>query len=375
MDFELDEDLRDARDLAKSVFTDLSTVDRVREVESSHGGFDATLWQSLADTGLLSLALPEDVDGADLGLLSLCAVLEQQGRRVAPVPLAAVVATAAMPLAQFGSAEQKDKWLAGIADGSLLVTGGFEPGPLDPVPLRASRDGDGWRVTGEVSPVAGGAVADAVVVPVAIEGEEVVLAVVPADAPGLSVIALAVTDQNNSAALRFDGVALSEAGLLPGAGTDAVEWVRTRARVASAALALGVCEEALTMTASYVSEREQFGRPLSTNQAVSQRAADAYLDTEAIRLTVLRAATLIDGGDEAGGRVASLVAKWWAATGGLRVVHTGQHLHGGIGADVDYPIHRYFLWGRQLAFAGGTAGAVNSQLGELLAEAPAIGSA
>lgn len=111
-------------------------------------------------------------------------------------------------------------------------------------------------------------------------------------------------------------------------------------------------------------------RPVSTNQGVAIRAADAYLDTQNIRLTTYRAASLLDEGREDDAARAALVAKWWVGRGGLRVVLATQHLHGGIGADVDYPIHRYFLWGRQLAFSLGSAAAVEAELGDLLADLP-----
>lgn len=114
---------------------------------------------------------------------------------------------------------------------------------------------------------------------------------------------------------------------------------------------------------------------LSTNQAVVVRAADAYLDTRAIGLTAQRAAWLIDTGQDDAADSAALVAKWWASRAGLRVVHATQHLHGGIGADIDYPIHRYHLWGRQIAFSLGTAGSVAAELGALPPSAPPIGAA
>ncbi len=124
-------------------------------------------------------------------------------------------------------------------------------------------------------------------------------------------------------------------------------WVRERALVALAALQVGVCASALRQTAAYVGEREQFGRPIGTFQAVAHRAADAYNDVQAMRMTMLAAAWKLDAGLDATADVH--VAKWWAAEGGHRVVHAAQHLHGGIGSDIEYPIHRHFLWGKQLA--------------------------
>ena len=108
------------------------------------------------------------------------------------------------------------------------------------------------------------------------------------------------------------------------------------------------------MTAAYTSERKQFDRPLGSFQAVQQRAADAYIDVEAMRTTMWQAAWRFSEGVDAEREVA--VAKFWAAAGGQRVVSAAQHLHGGMGADIDYPLYRYTLWSKwiELAFGGAT---------------------
>ena len=142
--------------------------------------------------------------------------------------------------------------------------------------------------------------------------------------------------------------------------------VSQRAKIAICALVLGCCEEALTMTAQHVSEREQFGRPLSTNQGVALQAADAHIDIDAIKVTQLQAAWQLDEGIECSKAVSA--AKWWASEAGQRVVVTTQHLHGGTGADTTHPIHRYFLWVIQLADTLDGAGKSLNNLGKLIAE-------
>jgi alkylation response protein AidB-like acyl-CoA dehydrogenase len=134
---------------------------------------------------------------------------------------------------------------------------------------------------------------------------------------------------------------------------------------------VGVCEEALRLTAEYTKTREQFGRVIASFQAVGQRAAEAYIDTEAIRLTAIQAAWRLASGLPAAEEVA--VAKFWAADGGQRVVHAAQHLHGGMGVDRDYPLHRYFLWAKQLELTLGGATTQLRHLGALLASEP-VGS-
>lgn len=365
MKFELEADLADVRDLTAKIFADLATVDRVREVEQQKAGFDDRLWNTMAETGVLGLAVPEEHGGAGLGLLGLVVALEQQGRRVAPVPLADVVATGILPLSRFGTEAQRNRWLPGLLDGSHLVVGGL--GRV----LDARADGSGWAVTGALPVVAGAPVASAVVVAVSTD-EGVRVAIVPTDREGVTVTPVAVTGQGSAGSVALEEVHIDTADLLVGDQeivNDALAWWR----IASAAVLTGVCEEAVAMTAAYTSERVQFGRPLSTNQAVTARAADAHLDAERLRLTTRRAAWLADQGD-AGSPAAALVAAWWAACGGLRVVRATQHLHGGMGADIDYPIHRYFLWGRQIAFSLGGAAAIQAELGDLLDTITPIGA-
>ncbi len=118
---------------------------------------------------------------------------------------------------------------------------------------------------------------------------------------------------------------------------------------------------ALARAVAHVNAREQFGRPLATRQAVQLRAADAHMDIEAMRVTAYEAAWRRDAGLPYATH--ALTAAWWASEAGQRVVHTGQHLHGGAGADLDHPVHRHFLWGRQLdAYLGG-GGEVLQELG------------
>jgi len=121
-----------------------------------------------------------------------------------------------------------------------------------------------------------------------------------------------------------------------------------RATIGVCAQQLGVLERALEMTAAYASERVQFGRPIGSFQAVAQRLADAFIDVEAVRLTMWQAALSQNEAD-------IKVAKFWAADAGHRVAHTAVHVHGGVGIDLDSPVHRYFLMAKRLEFALGHA--------------------
>jgi alkylation response protein AidB-like acyl-CoA dehydrogenase len=137
--------------------------------------------------------------------------------------------------------------------------------------------------------------------------------------------------------------------------------MRDRALVGLSALQLGVTERALRMAAAYTTEREQFGRPIGSFQAVQQRMADAFIDVEAIRWTTWQAAWLLGEGRRAAREAG--IAKFWAAEAGARVVATTQQVHGGIGIDTTYPLFRYFLWAKHIELTLGPASAQLARLG------------
>ncbi|HMC51654.1 MAG TPA: acyl-CoA dehydrogenase family protein [Acidimicrobiales bacterium] len=366
MDFTFTEDQEAVRDLAARIFQAQATAERVREVERGDERVDRRLWGELARAGLLGLCLPEDADGSGLGMVELCLVLEQQGRRVAPVPVLPTVVSA-MTIAEFGSPAQRAAWVAPAAAGAVVLTaalGDIDNADPGPPAFRAIRDGDGggWRLEGAEASVPAAPLAARVLVPAATpDGARLFL--VDPHAAGVEVEAVETTDRQSHGRLVLSG-ALAGDGETVGDGR-AVAWCLERMLVGLCALQVGVAEEAVRLAAGHSSTRIQFDRPLSAFQGVAMRAADAFIDTEAMRVTMWQAAWCLSEGLDARREV--LVAKWWASEAGQRVVHATQHLHGGIGADVEYPVHRYFLWGKQIETSLGGASAVLSCLGRELA--------
>jgi len=170
--------------------------------------------------------------------------------------------------------------------------------------------------------------------------------------------------------LRLSGVEVGADALLGavGQGDEIVDWISSRAVAALCSIQTGACDGALAITAKYVSEREQFGSKIGTFQAVAQRCADAFIDTQAVRLTALQAAWRLSAGLPSDDELH--IAKFWAADGGHRVVHAAQHLHGGVGMDLDFPIHRYFRWAKVLELQLGSATEHLRRLGASLATEP-----
>jgi acyl-CoA dehydrogenase len=337
MEFSFNETQQAVRDLAGQIFRGQSTVERVKEIEASDERIDRDLWAELAKADLLGLCLPESDGGGGLGIVELALILEQQGRVVAPVPLLPTV-LAGLAIAEFGSREQQSEWLPRVVAGDVILSIGVNMHPAVPA--------------GTVANVPAGHLADRVVVAT----NDGLVLVDPAKATREVNVA---TDRSKVATITYDEGAAEPLG-------GSVDWLLDRYRTGLAAIALGVCSAALEMTAEYTSNRYQFGRPLSTNQGVALRAADAFIDIRAINATLWQAAWRLDNGLDA--RKASIVAKWWASEGGQRAVHATQHLHGGMGADIDYPVHRYFLWGKTIEHQLGGPGLTLAQLGEELAK-------
>ncbi|WP_405855633.1 acyl-CoA/acyl-ACP dehydrogenase [Streptomyces sp. NBC_00090] len=345
MDFTPTEEQEAARDLAARIFGDLATHERLAAAGS---GSDAELWKALCGAGL-----PGAVE--EIGLLGLVLLLEEQGRTTAQVPFAASCAYGILAVSRHGSDEQRARLLPGLRDGTTVVTGAFPASGS--VIVTGSVEAREGRLSGVVDWVPWLRDATHVLVP---DAERGLWLVRTEDAARIETVEL--TAPWSAGRLVLDGAAGERLGSGPGAYAD----VLAAARVAFAGLQAGVCAGSLARAVEYTSVREQFGRPLSTHQAVQLRAADAHMDTEAIRVTAYEAAWRHDEGLDATG--AALTAAWWASEAGKRVVHAGQHLHGGMGADLDHPVHRHFLWGRQLDAYLGCGTELLAELGDLLAK-------
>ena len=355
MDFTPTEEQAAARDLAARIFGDLATPERLTAAGTDS---DPELWKALCAAGLVGAV-------EELGLLGLVLLLEEQGRTTAQVPFASTCVYGLLAVAAHGSPEQRKRLLPGIGDGSVVVCGAF---PAQGG-VRASAQGE---LSGTVPVVPW--LRDATHVLVADDQRGLWLTPVTEAA---CVEAVELTAPWSAGRLTLDGASAERLGAAGVHVGDQGEQLLSRpptpspytdvlatARTAFAGLQAGVCAGSLARAVAHVNTREQFGRPLATRQAVQLRAADAHMDIEAIRVTAYEAAWRRDAGLPYATH--ALTAAWWASEAGQRVVHTGQHLHGGAGADLDHPVHRHFLWGRQLdAYLGG-GGEVLQELGELI---------
>ena len=368
MDFEPSESQRELAALTRQILTDHATRERLRAVEETGVHFDRALWTTLAEAGVVAAALPESIGGGGLDFLEQCSILVELGRTVAPVPYLTNVLSAAA-IGYFGTDEQRARWAAPAASGDLVLTAALAEeladSPESPQ-TRAERHGDTWRITGSKAVVPYGTVADAFLLTAAAEDGPALFVLLPGDA-GVTLEPERLVDGDTVATLDLAGVQVGRDRYV--AGGDIPHWLVARATVALAAYQTGVLERALELTAEYARERKQFDRPIGSFQAVAQRLADAYIDVEAVRLTMWEAAWRIAQPLPCPTEIAT--AKFWAADAGHRVAHTAVHVHGGTGIDVDAPTQRYFTAAKRTEFTLGGATAQLRRLGAELAATPA----
>ncbi|MGW1510453.1 acyl-CoA dehydrogenase family protein [Streptomyces sp. NPDC002394] len=375
MDFTFTEEQQAAVEAAKAVFADV-TPDAVPSPALTPGAvaedLDRPLWARLAAADLLGLALAPEHGGAGLDPVALCLVLRESARVLARVPLLETSAVA-LTVERYAHPRTAAALLPRTARGELVLTAasqgrtGHEPADLA---VTARRDGTDWILDGLQTAVPWAHRADIIAVPAHTAEGRTVLALLPRAHEGVNLTAQYSTSGELLAELRLDAVRIDDADVI--ATDGAWERLRDLLTTGTCALALGLGEAVLTMTSQYTGKREQFGHPVATFQAVAVQAADRYIDLRAMEATLWQAAWRLssdaDGALPAAGDIA--VAKIWASEGVRRVVQTAQHLHGGFGADTDYPLHRYHAWAKHLELSLGPAAAHEEALGDLLATHP-----
>jgi len=318
-----------------------------RKIEDA--GYDERLWQAFASSGLLSLPLPAALGGDELGIADVAVALEEVGRAGVVVPALETLGFGVLPVVAFGTPEQQKALLEGIEDGRILTAATGEPGaPLTETPAVVLADG---RLTGVVTGVRYAAQARTVLVPTA-DG----IACVSPEADGVTLTPTLGSLGVPEYAMRFDGAVATE--VLTGDGSSTLlADLRRLQLTAILASADGLISGAMQLTAGYLKERHQFGKPLGAFQAVQQELADVYVVAQNMHNLARSVAWRVSEGlvgpaDRYDTEPA--VAAWWLASEGPRAVQVMHHLHGGVGVDITYPMFRYSSAVKDLVrFVGG----------------------
>jgi alkylation response protein AidB-like acyl-CoA dehydrogenase len=365
MNFQFTEDQQAFAESARKLFEDHCSDEQLRAHDRSSEPFRQALWQACIENGLHAVLVPEAAGGIGMGMAELMAVLEAQGRALALVPLWEHQLAAAT-VARFGQASAQSRVLPAAMSGSEMLTLSLAGLTEAHAPrLHLSRSAQGLHLQGRAHAVPLAAQAPWVLLCARLDGADR-LALVPTHSatqtPGRSQHHLAVAD------LVFDHVALPEDALLAPA---ALAWLEPRAIAALAALQVGVSAAQLARTVTYISERKQFGRPIGSFQLVAGQMADGYIALEALRSALWQLVYRLDAGLHA--QPQALGVRVLACEGAHRTGHMAQHVHGGMGVDLTYPIHRYLYWSRALSTQLGGAEAHLARLGDWLADNDALG--
>jgi alkylation response protein AidB-like acyl-CoA dehydrogenase len=344
MDFLLDQTQREIADLTAQI------LDRAEEQTVAEG------WRAIVDGGLLGLALPEQCGGDGLGLAGAAVVLTEVGRRATSAPVLATLALGALPLARSGTREQQDMFLPRVIKEGLVLTAALHE-PSEPLPAQpgtiARPQGDRFTVTGTKVGIPYANRADRVLVPVTVPDAGTGLLIIDPLAPGVSVTATPSAGHEPHHRLAFDDVSVPVADLVGGrCDGAAVRDLYQVAVVAAALTADGLLAGALALTAQHVADRRQFGRPLATLQAVAQQIADVYVTSRTLHLAAWSACWRLAEDRDPGADPA--VAAYWVGEQLRPAIGSCHHLHGGIGLDRSYPLHRFSAAAAELAqFVGG----------------------
>lgn len=361
MDFTLEETQQAVARLAAEVLDQgrpaaaPSPVPAARDAD----GYDSALWKELGQAGLLSLALPVDLGGDGLGVMDVMVVLTEIGRRAAAVPALATLGLGVLPVVRWGDRGLQRALLAGVAAGDTVLTAAVrEPSDVMPqVPATTATLGDrsGPAVSGTVSGVKVGvpyaAAADWILVPASLASGVRRVVIVARSAQGVSLRRTPSASGDPEYTMRMDEAPVAHV-LGEAAGGGGVTDTYQLALAGACALADGAVAGALALTTAHVASRQQFGRPLAAFQAVAQQIADVYIASRTLHLATLSACWRLHAGREAGADLD--VAAYWLAEQAPAALMTCHHLHGGIGMDVSYPLHRYSSLVRDLVrFVGG----------------------
>ncbi|MEE8474765.1 MAG: acyl-CoA dehydrogenase [Myxococcota bacterium] len=356
--------------LAKTVADfaeDRSPVSRVRSLrdDGDPDGFSRSLWREMAQLGWVGIPFPESVGGADLGLAELALVLEGLGRKLAPEPFLSGVLLGGQALLLGGSPAQQEKWLPKLVEGEWWVTLAYQERSsrydLRTVATRAEAAGAGWRLNGEKIQVLDAHSADLIVVAARTAGEErdaagITLFAIPRDAAGLRLEPQRRVDSRSAALVCLDGVAASADDIIgtEGEGGDLLERVVDRATVGLCAEMLGAMSEAFERTLTYLKQREQFGVPIGSFQALKHRAAEQFIEIELCRSAVMAAARAVDAGQNDAPKLVSL-AKARCSDTAILVANESVQMHGGIGMSDEHEIGFYLKRARAAELTFGDA--------------------
>jgi alkylation response protein AidB-like acyl-CoA dehydrogenase len=362
MDFGFTEQQDMLRSMARDFLARECPKSRVRELEGDKQGLDPQLWRGMAELGWLGLILPEEYGGMGGSFMDLVILMEEMGRNIVPGPFFSTVAFGALPLLEYGSAEQRSSFLPAIAQGGAVwalalaeASGRCSPSEVS---LRAVPEGSGYVLNGHKFFVGDAHIADHMLVVARTgEGERsedgITLFMADARQPNVRMERIPTIGGDRQFEVSFDGAAAPEGSVLgqAGRGWAVVEFALQRAAVLKSAEMSGACQAVLEMASSYAKERVQFDRPIGSFQAIQHKLADMFIDVEAVRYLLYQAAWGISAGEPSPRHIS--LAKARANQAYQRVCIDAIAVHGAIGYTMDHDLGLYYRRVKAAEFAAG----------------------
>jgi len=342
MDFGFSPEQEMVRDSVRKLLDAESPSTLVRAMLADERAHAPQLWRHLAELGVLGILVPAEHGGQGGTLLDLTVVLEEMGKALLPGPFFASAVLGTLAIALGGSPTQRRSLLPALASGERRATVAIGTGDDAGAPAIIATNGpDGFRLTGTIGFVMDAHVADVLVVPAHTDGG-VTLFVVDATAPEVSLDPLRTVDMTRRlCTVRLDLTVPTTAVLgTVGAGAPVITRVLQHARVGLAVEAIGVTARALELSVAHANERQQFGRPIGSFQAVKHKCVDMMVGLETARSLVYYAAWAVSE-DAAGAETAVAMAKAYASDVAKTVTSEAIQVHGGIGFTWEHPIHLY----------------------------------
>jgi alkylation response protein AidB-like acyl-CoA dehydrogenase len=346
VDFSLSEEQVLLRDSVARLVGDTSEVERHRQLSRSELGFDAAVWQQYAELGWLCVPFTEAQGGIDGTAVDVMVICEALGRGLMREPYLATVITAGGFLRRGGTAEQQQRFIPGIVEGSNQWGFAFAENAsynLAAVTTSAESNGSGYRLSGSKVAVLNGHCADYLVVSASTGNNAVSVFIVDANASGVDRQPVHLVDGSRGANITFTDVELEPDSLLglAGDGVSLMEAVIDESIIAMGAEALGAMQVLLDDTVEYTRTRQQFGQPIGKFQALQHRMAEMYLKIEELRSLLYNAAIkMAEGSAETALACAAVKVK--LAESGRLVSQQAVQLHGGIGMTDELGVSHYF---------------------------------
>ncbi|MGI4814538.1 MAG: acyl-CoA dehydrogenase family protein [Janthinobacterium lividum] len=379
MNFEWTDEQRQLRDSVERVLNDQYTFEARRALAASEAGWSRQVWQQLSELGLTALLVPEAYGGLGGCAMDLLQVMEAFGKAMLLEPYLASAVLGVTALVGSDDEALKESLLPQAASGETLLAFAHDESAGRHAPLwvetKATRQGDGWVLSGGKINVLHGHVADQLIVTARVAGapgarDGLGVFLVAADAAGLQRRGYRLLDQSPAAELRFAATP-ARALLADASGAKAIQLIDATVAIGTAAIcaeAIGAMQASHALTLTYLNTRQQFGRLIGTNQALRHRAVEMLVSIEICRSMAIAAAASIDHADALEAPADLIRAKLLIGKHGRTVCQQAVQLHGGIGMTEEYAVGHYLRRLTVIDQLFGDSDAQSSRLAALLAQ-------